>query len=281
MSVFRILLWPFRNLGRPAADGRKPPAPPQLTLEQYEMLAPIQKIRDGETEVVYWTPTMSTKWRVDTLFTKEPDTIDWIRTFRPGEVMIDIGANVGMYTIWAAKTRGVKVYAFEPESQNFALLYKNIVLNKLSHQVVGYCVALSDEIGYSLLHLSVFEAGGSCHTYGEKVDHNLEYRESRVSQGSISHTLDHLVATGVVPVPDHIKIDVDGLEHKVLAGCREVLASGRLRSILVEINTNLELHRKIVSDLQQLGFRYSAEQVAKALRTEGAFTGVGNHVFRR
>jgi hypothetical protein len=60
-----------------------------------------------------------------------------------------------------------------------------------------------------------------------------------------------------------------------------VLADRRLKSILVEINTNLEQHRKIIADLGKLRFSYSEEQVSKALRTEGAFTGVGNHVFRR
>ena len=82
-------------------------------------------------------------------------------------------------------------------------------------------------------------------------------------------------------MPDHIKIDVDGLEHKVLAGGRKVLADRRLKSVLVEINTNLDLHRKIIADMRALGFDYSQEQVARSLRSEGAFTGVGNHVFTR
>lgn len=281
MSVFRVLLWPFRHRGRPAAAPAVPTALPALTLEQYERLAPAQQLREGNIDVIYATPNMATKWRVDSLFTKEPDTIEWIRGFRPGEILVDIGANVGMYTIWAAKTRGVKVYAFEPESQNYALLYKNIVLNGLAQQVVAYCVALSDESGYSLLHLSAFHLGGSCHTFGEKVDYKLERRESKVSQGCVSTTLDQLIESGVVAPPDHIKIDVDGFEHKVLAGCRHVLTNPRLKSILVEINTNLEQHRKIITDLKELGFTYSEQQAATALRTEGAFEGVGNHVFRR
>jgi len=281
MSVFRILLWPFRSHSQPAPEKTDATARPKITLEHYESLEPIERVSDGDTDVIYSTPNLFTKWRVDSLFTKEPDTIEWIRSFQPGEVLIDIGANVGMYSIWAAKTRGVRVYAFEPESQNYALLYKNIVLNGLSQQVIAYCTALSDESGFSLLHLSSFKIGASCHSFGEKVDFKLEHRESKTSQGCVSTTLDHLVASGVVPMPDHIKIDVDGLEHKVLAGCRAVLADKRLRSILVEINTNLALHRQIIDDLEQLGFSYSSAQVAKALRAEGAFTGVGNHVFRR
>jgi FkbM family methyltransferase len=277
MSVLRVLLWPFRSRV-PAENGK---IAPRITLEQYEALLPLHVVKHGTTDVTYATPTTFTKWRVDTLFTKEPDTIEWIAGFKPGEVLVDIGANVGMYTIWAAKTRGVRVFAFEPESQNYALLYRNIVLNNLSNQVIAYCAALSDVSSFSLLHLSTFLLGGSCHSFGENVDYKLEHRDSKTSQGCISTTLDHLVGTGVIPMPDHVKIDVDGLEHKVLAGCRAILADRRLKSVLIEINTKLELHRKIILDMQQLGFSFSQQQVDKALRVEGAFAGVGNHVFRR
>jgi hypothetical protein len=142
-------------------------------------------------------------------------------------------------------------------------------------------VALSDEAGYSLLHLNQFQAGRSNHSYGEEVDYKLERRETEVSQGCVAATLDSLVTSGVVPMPHHIKIDVDGFEHKVLAGGARVLADAQLASVLIELNTNLEQHRKIVSDMQALGFSYSTEQAARALQTEGPFKGIGNYVFRR
>ena len=278
MNVFSVLLWPLRNFRRGTSNA---PAQPEISLELYETLVPHEVVSDGTTEVAYATPNVFTKWRVDSLFTKEPDTIEWIGGFQAREVFVDIGANVGMYTIWAAKTRGVRTFSFEPESQNYALLYRNIVMNGLSEDVVAYCLALSDTTSYSLLHLSQFQIGGSCHSFGEKINHNLEHRDTKLAQGCISTTLDALVAAGVVPVPNHIKIDVDGLEHKVLTGCRDVLADRHLKSVLVEINTNLEQHRKIIVDMQALGFRFSGHQVAQALRTEGAFKGVGNHVFQR
>ena len=238
-------------------------------------------LHEGENEVVYATPNLYTKFRVDTLHTKEPDTIAWISGFDAGDVFVDIGANMGIYTIWAAKTRGMRVYAFEPESQNYALLCKNIVLNGLSEQVVGFCLAIGDENSYSRLYLSEFHAGGSCHTFGEMLDHRLEHRASKLAQGCVSSSLDYLVATGAIPMPNHIKVDVDGLEHKVMEGARAVLKDRRVKSVLVEINSNLELHRNIIRDMEGLGFGYSESQVAIARRTEGAFAGVGNYVFSR
>lgn len=279
MNILRLIFSPFRG------SGSKTPAASAdfstLSLEQYQALEPNMVVREGDTDVVFSTPNLFTQFRVDSLRTKEPDTIAWIAGFEPEDVLVDIGANVGMYSIWAAKTRGVRVYAFEPESQNFALLNKNIVLNGLSDYVVAYCAAISDESSFSRLYLSEFKAGGSCHTFGEKLDHRLEKRETPLSQGCYSTTLDALVAQGVVPTPTHIKVDVDGIEHKVINGCRKVLADPRVKSVLVEINTNLELHRNIIRDMRALGFEFSQAQVAAALRSSGAFAGVGNHIFRR
>ncbi len=276
MNIFRILLWPFRRHAEVPANRAqaKPAAAPESEIHS-------AIIRHNDVEIAFATPNYATRWRVDTFFTKEPDTIEWIAGFKPDEVLIDIGANVGMYTIWAAMTRAARVYAFEPESQNYAILYQNIVRNKLSKRVVGYCAALSDETRFSLLYLSEFVTGGSIHTFGEELDFKLQPRPSAIAQGCIATTLDHLVGAGIVPVPDHIKIDVDGLEHKVLAGCRSVLADPKVKSVLIEINTNLKEHRALILDMGKLGFSYSQDQVKRSVRTEGAFAGVANHVFRR
>jgi len=160
-------------------------------------------------------------------------------------------------------------------------LYQNIVRNNLSRQVTGYCAALADETGFSPLYLSEFVAGSSVHTYGAELDFKLEPRPSNIIQGCFATTLDQLVATGVVPVPHHIKIDVDGLEHKVLAGCRNVLAEPAVKSVLVELNTHLAEHRALIALLEKAGFAYSPAEVQRYLRKEGSFQGVGNHVFRR
>jgi FkbM family methyltransferase len=274
MSVFRVLWWPLRARARCAAAAR--PA-----AGGHDGFGPAVTVGDGATAVKYCTPNGIARWRAETLFTKEPDTIEWIRGFAPHDVFVDIGANVGMYSIWAAASRGVRVYAFEPESQNFALLNRNIVANGLSERVTAFCLALSDESGFSLLHLGAFATGGSGHTLGAELDHHLRPRPSAHAQGCVASTLDELVARGVLPVPTHVKIDVDGLEHKVIGGCRATLKDARLKSVLIEINSGLAEHRNIVEELLALGFRYSEEQVLAARRSEGAFAGVGNYVFQR
>ena len=252
-----------------------------LSLEEYEKLNPRCEILHEGIKVLYATPTVFTKWRVDTLFEKEPVTIQWIAEFAPDDVFVDVGANVGMYTVWAAKTRGVKVFAFEPEAQNYSLLNRNIMLNELGGRVRAYCLGLSDQAGYSELHLSDLRLGGSCHSLGERVDFRHQPMQPAYSQGSVAARLDDLVAAGTVPAPTHIKIDVDGFEPKVIAGARRVLEGRSLRSLLIETNHNLPDHVEMVEKLQTLGFRYDPAQVAAAERKSGAFKGVAEYVFKR
>src|SRR6185369_11103747 len=93
-----------------------------LTLEQFEQLHPNMTYSMGDAgELKFLTPNQHCAWRVHTLDTKEPDTIAWLAKMQPGEVLFDVGANMGQYSLIAAKY-GLTVHAFEPESQNFALL---------------------------------------------------------------------------------------------------------------------------------------------------------------
>jgi FkbM family methyltransferase len=252
-----------------------------MTIDDYEKLNPVCKVDWGGREITFATPNSFTVYRVQSLPTKEPDTMSWIASFGPNDVLLDIGANVGMYSIWAAASRGTRVYAFEPESQNYAILNKNIFLNRFADRVTAYCVALSDQPGFGDLNLTDFRAGASCHTFGEMVDFKLEPKTPVFSQGCYATTVDAVVSAGQIPVPKHIKIDVDGIEHKVIAGARETLRNPALKSVLVELNTNLEIHRRIIDDMCSLGFSFSAAQAEAAIRKDGLFKGVGNHIFRR
>ncbi len=83
------------------------------------------------------------------------------------------------------------------------------------------------------------------------------------------------------PVPAHIKIDVDGFEHKAsparFAPCR----NPKVKSLLIETNPALPEHQGMVEALGDLGFTYDPAQVAAAARSEGAFKGVAEYIYRR
>lgn len=214
------------------------------------------------------TTGSSSKKRLRTLLSKEPITLAWIDTFAEGETLYDVGANVGMYTIYAAVMRKAFVHAFEPEALNYAELNKNIYLNDLHGRVLGYCVALSDVDKLDRLLLSDFGLGISYHDFQEnswKEDKAFAHdwhvsRDNRRVQGCVGHRLDTLVAEGL-PAPHHIKIDVDGLEHRVVEGMIETLSSPGLKTVLIEINFDDPRNLAIVERLTKLGWRYSWQQL--------------------
>ncbi len=252
-----------------------------LTLEQYEKLNPRCEIVHAGTRMTFITPNVFTKWRVDGIYSKEPSTLEWIAGFKADDILVDVGANVGMYSIWAAATKGTKVFAFEPESQNYALLNRNIVANQLQGRIKAYCIGLSDYRGLTDLHITDLRAGGSCHSVGEALDYKHEPLNTAFQQGCVVSSLDELISTQTIPVPNHIKIDVDGFEPKVVAGAAMVLKNPVVRSLLIETNLNLADHRQVVEELTSLGFKCDPGQVQRAMRPDGPFKGVAEHVFTR
>lgn len=257
-----------------------PTAPHQaapITLEDYERTRFVGMVQHEGGEVLFETPNRACAWRVQTFFDKEPDTLTWIAGFEPGALYVDIGANIGLYAIWAAKTRGARVFAFEPEAQNFALLNRNILLNKVN--VAAFPFALSNEMRVAPIFLSGTEVGGSCHTFGKALDYNENPMRAAYKQGSIAMPLDDLVEGGLIPQPDHIKVDVDGIEPAVVMGAMRVIKG--CKSLLVEINGNLASHREAVAWIKDLGFTTDAEQIERAQRKEGSFKGTGNVIFSR
>lgn len=256
--------------------GPKAKAPKPATVPSPDVSQRVTPVRHHNVEAKFYTPNDQALWRAQTLFKKEPCTIDWIETMQPGDVLYDVGANVGGYSVWASQRKQVTVYAFEPESQNYALLCKNFQLNQVKGS--AYCLAVSDSHTLSTLYCSAQIPGGSCHTFGQEVGPTLEHRDG-IPQGAFSVTIDEL--TTYLPHPTHLKVDVDGLEHEVMNGAAHLLKAGTLRSLLVETNTNLTEHQLMVDKLMQYGYRYDEAQVATSKRKDGPFKGVAEYIFTK
>jgi FkbM family methyltransferase len=206
--------------------------------------------------------------RVHTLFTKEPTTIPWLETFARDDVFFDIGANVGMYTVFASATTGCRTYAFEPEALNYAELNKNIFINGLHARATAYNIAISDEMRVGELFLGAFGYSYSHHDFNESTwseDHffgeKATKKEERLHQGCVSIPVDDLIGVHGLPVPNHIKIDVDGLEHRVFNGMRKTLQSPALKTVLIEIDFQHTHCARLVDDMQSMGWRFSMRQL--------------------
>ena len=190
---------------------------------------------------------------------KEPDTVEWVESMKPGDTFYDIGANVGAYSLIAAKAFGgrVKVLAFEPAFLNFTQLCKNVALNQCQDSVTPLSIALSDKTSLDSFNYHDLIPGGSLHTLGEAIDYKGDRFEPVLKQTVLSFKTDDLITQFNLPRPTHIKIDVDGIEFAVLKGMDQTLSDGTLRSIVVELEAG-DGEQQITDYLVQKGFRLDA-----------------------
>ncbi|HTI41927.1 MAG TPA: FkbM family methyltransferase [Vicinamibacterales bacterium] len=166
---------------------------------------------------------------------KEPFTIEWMQThIKRGDVLFDIGANVGAYSLVAARKPGggARVYAFEASYANVAALCANIALNNAADDVTPVPVALSGETAMGVFNLRDLDAGSARHGLGAQMPENGQVV---LRQPVMTFRLDDLIDRFTLPAPNHIKMDVDGGELDVLAGACRTLSSPSLRSMLVEV----------------------------------------------
>lgn len=188
---------------------------------------------------------------------KEPETLDWIDQWLcDGDTLFDIGANVGVYTIYAAlRQPGIRVVAFEPEYSNLHLLRDNVMHNGLCDRVQIYSVALGNRSGLSHLHIQDMTPGAALHTESsQRLTHTLTERPVIWQEGIAIVTLDDFCASLDIQ-PNALKIDVDGTEPHILEGAQRVLHSPTLRTVIIENPKDPHAHTVCKQLLQEAGLQ--------------------------
>ena len=133
---------------------------------------------------------------------KEPETIQWIQEYvKPGDVFFDVGANVGAYSLVAAKTTDgkAKIYAFEPAFPNYAQLCRNVFLNNCAQSIVPLPVALSDRTGLDMFNYRTMISGGAHHAYGKAIDFRSDPFDPIFQQGALGYRLDDFISQYSIP----------------------------------------------------------------------------------
>ena len=158
---------------------------------------------------------------------------------KEGDVVLDIGANIGAHTIPLAKLVGAsgKVFAFEPEPLNFANLHKNVFENRLQKIVSCFPIALSNSNSLRSFYLKTISPGDALHS----IDYPSPQLDTRnlqdiSSQEILTFSLDSLISIFKLPIPTHCKIDVDGAEMSVLEGMKETLMYAEKLSLYIELD---------------------------------------------
>ena len=251
-----------------------------IELKQIDITA---QVKDSVTDNIlkFDMQNSLTHYRAHSIFDKEPETIEWIRGFKDKSTFYDIGANVGIFTIFSSIIKDINCFAFEPNALNFQILVKNININNLTKNVYAYPLGLSDTTEFTTLYMNNLTTGGSGHSVGKPYDHNLEISQFKRKQQVLSIKIDDLIEKWNFPVPNYLKIDVDNIENKVVKGASKLIKNKNLRSVLIEINPEREDDLEILNFFNSNGFKVDKKQVKKATRTEGWNKGYANHIFYR
>jgi FkbM family methyltransferase len=162
-------------------------------------------------------------WRRE--FSDDPGMLAYLeRTLRPGDVVVDVGASIGVVALLAARI-GCRVLAIEPERSNYDRLRANVLLNDL--QIETLQLAITDHRGMATLY--VFPP----HRRGH---HTLAPSDAAIATQTVEcTTIDDILEREGIDHVDLLKIDVEGAEPEALAGAAQSLAGGAIRRIVFEI----------------------------------------------
>lgn len=201
-----------------------------------------KEILINQKKIIFFIPNNLTEWRVNTFFTKEPETLEWIETFDKTKPILfwDIGSNIGLYSIYAATIHSnCKIVSFEPSSNNLRILTRNISINSLEDRISVFSNPLSDKNEkFLMMQDDNFREGAALNTYGEKFNFEGKYQKYKMRYKLLGRNLEHLLKNKILDIPDYIKIDVDGIEKEILDGGKNFLASTELLEVSIEINEN-------------------------------------------
>ena len=193
--------------------------------------------------------------RALTFNTKEEDTLAWLKN-NPGLDLVDIGANVGIYSLYFAKiSENSQIYSFEPDASSFTSLVKNISANSTSN-IKAFCIAIGSKKGFYEMNFYDFAAGaGAGSIDSEYIFTNAKDKKKYVQQ-TFCETLDNCSEELIFTENCLVKIDVDGPEYEIIKSGKNFLSSNKVKSVMIEINSKNEIDKhKIFGLMQSYGYK--------------------------
>ena len=233
-------------------------------------------------------PSNLVEWRTNNVEEKEPETIEWIKNFKSIDNKIifwDIGANIGLYTLYACRCHEnkINVIAFEPSVLNLSILARNIYENKLNDCAKILQLPLIDNEGKFLLMKETFlEEGASLSTFGEDYDFEGKKINPKITYNILGTSIDSLINNKILDIPNYIKIDVDGIEHLILESGLIALKSPHLLGVLVEINENFKEQKQRIENLMKLcNFKLVEKHKSQNLGKKKELENMFNYIYKK
>ena len=252
--------------------------------EQFEKKSYIKK-NFLNHEVSFFIPNQVIAWRVKTLFTQEPETIEWINNFEDNlNIFWDIGGNIGLYSIYSAlRHKNLQIFCFEPSTSNLRTLSRNISINNLQNRININQFALRDKKNiYQTMHETHFIEGHSMSTFSYNTDFEGKNLVPEQKYNIYGTSIDNLIEAKILKCPNYIKLDVDGIEHKILDGAKKTLMNNDLKSILVEVNENFQdQHKNIVKIMNENNFKLVSKNQNISDVQNTKFSKTFNYIYNR
>lgn len=199
-------------------------------------------------------------FRPMTLWLKEPATMAWIDAeMKPGMRFLDIGANIGIYTLAAAARGGEagRVYAFEPHKVNAVTLMRNVALNRFENRVQVFAIGLAETGGFGSFQYASLDSASTGSQLGHaRIAGGGEFVPAAREHLAVS-AIDDLVDAGVIEPPHLVKMDVDGNEPAILAGMRRLLRSAE-GPLAVQIEINPGQHAVVEAIMVECGYVFAS-----------------------
>ena len=219
-----------------------------------------------DNEIKFFVPNLILNWRVDTFFTKEPETLEWIDNFEKKKNLIfwDIGANIGLYSIYnSLKNPESTTIAFEPSSSNLRVLTRNISINNLEKKIKVVSIPLTNKKNtFQEMNEGKFIEGGAMNSFGEKFDFEGKEFQATMKYNLLGTTMNYFIENSILEIPDYIKIDVDGIEHLIIEGGDKFLINQKVKSLSVEINENFkEQYEKVLDLMEKITLKFFIKNI--------------------
>ena len=218
-------------------------------------------------------------WRVNRFFDNEPEILDWIDSFKKNKGKIifwDIGANIGLYSLYAATIhKKISVFSFEPSIKNLLSLLKNILINKLFNKIniINNPISNTSLVLENMFEKSLDE-GTALNYFNTNRDNEGKKHSNKIRYKLLSLNVDELIQKKSIEIPHYIKIDVDGNEHLILKGANKTLNNMKLKEIYIEINQKYYQQKKVILDILK---RKKFKIVKKFQKKNNTY----NYIFKR
>ena len=242
----------------------------------------IKLTNHGSTSFQLYTPNRMCNFRHQTFSTKEPEMIEWIEEYGGG-VFFDIGANIGIYSLYYAQAKEGNIYSFEPSVFNLRQLAKNISVNELSERITIVSNPLSETTGTAKFINGSADEGGALSAFGVEYGYNGEPIISDITYSVLGFSLDDLFEKNMLTeIPSLIKIDVDGIEHLILKGATKTLKSEKVKSLFIEVNDDFkEQAHQVKNILESAGFVLKEKRNSEMLARSELFGRTYNQIWVR